>query len=221
MTHVRSGEIAVAEPLYQFVNDQVLPGTGVEADAFWKGLSDYLTAFAPRNRALLDKRDMLQARIDEWHRTNPWPFDAAAYEAFLREIGYLQPEPDAFSVGTASVDPEIATLAGPQLVVPLTNARYALNAANARWGSLYDALYGADVISAGDGAEQGGGYNPGRGAKAIAYARRFLDQAGGLRSGRHAAAVGIASGYGVHAATHGRGLKTGLAISSTMTAGRR
>src|SRR3546814_7248272 len=102
MTHVRSGEIAVAEPLYQFVNDQVLPGTGVEADAFWKGLSDYLTAFAPRNRALLDKRDMLQARIDEWHRTNPWPFDAAAYEAFLREIGYLQPEPDAFSVGTRS-----------------------------------------------------------------------------------------------------------------------
>lgn len=220
MTHVRSGEIAVAEPLYQFVNDQVLPGTGVEADAFWKGLSDYLTAFAPRNRALLDKRDMLQARIDEWHRTNPWPFDATAYEAFLREIGYLQPEPDAFSVGTASVDPEIATLAGPQLVVPLTNARYALNAANARWGSLYDALYGADVISEADGAEKGGGYNPARGAKVIAYARRFLDQAVGLREGSHADAAGYAVEDGVLAVTLGGGAKTGLADPSKLAGWR-
>src|SRR3546814_16711680 len=118
---------------------------------------------------------MLQARIDEWHRTNPWPFDAAAYEAFLREIGYLQPEPDAFSVGTASVDPEIATLAVPQLVVPLTNARYALNAANGRWGSLLEPLYGADVISVGDGPERGGGNYSARGARGLAYPRGFLD----------------------------------------------
>ena len=216
MTHVRTGEIAVAEPLYQFVNEQVLPGTGVEADAFWKGLSDYLAAFAPRNRALLDKRDMLQARIDEWHRTNPWPFDAAAYEAFLREIGYLQPEPDAFSVGTAGVDPEIATLAGPQLVVPLTNARYALNAANARWGSLYDALYGTDVIPEADGAEKGGGYNPARGAKVIAYARRFLDQAVPLREGSHADAAGYAVEDGALAVTLVGGSKTGLADPSKL-----
>src|SRR3546814_15464828 len=126
---------------------------------------------------------MLQARIDEWHRTNPWPFDAAAYEAFLREIGYLQPEPDAFSVGTASVDPEIATLPWPQLVVPLTNARYALNAANARCGRLYYAPSGAAVLSEGDRAEQRGGYHPARGATVGAEERRSGEE--GVGTGIH------------------------------------
>src|SRR3546814_18099997 len=134
MTYVRTNECAVAEALYRFVNEDALPGTCIAPDAFWKGLSDFLTAYAPRNRALLDRRDALQARIDGWHRANPSPFDPSAYEAFLREIGYLQPEPAPFAVAPSRVDPEIATLAVPPLVVPLTNPRYSLTSANPRWG---------------------------------------------------------------------------------------
>ena len=168
--------LKVDAALADFVAAEALPGTGISPEAFWKSFSAIAHDLAPKNRALLAVRDGLQERIDAWYRDNGAPSDMAAYESFLRDIGYLLPEGPDFKVSTANVDPEIATIAGPQLVVPVMNARYALNAANARWGSLYDALYGTDAIPETDGAEKGRGYNPMRGEKVIAWARRFLDE---------------------------------------------
>ncbi len=162
--------------LHDFLVDEALPGTGVDPDSFFRGFSVLVHDLAPKNRALLAERKALQEKIDAWNHDNSNPSDPAACEAYLREIGYLLPEGDGFSISTANVDPEIASVAGPQLVVPVMNARYALNAANARWGSLYDALYGTDAIPEEDGAQRDSGYNPVRGAKVIAWARRFLDE---------------------------------------------
>ena len=166
---IQAGNIQVAAELYNFINDEALPGTGVDQDHFWASVDSLVNELGPRNAELLAKRDDLQAKLDAWHKAHrDSEFDPTAYKAFLTEIGYLVAEGEAFGVETANVDPEISTIAGPQLVVPITNARYALNAANARWGSLYDALYGTDVISEDGGAELGAGYNPARGAKVIA-----------------------------------------------------
>ena len=192
---IKVGPIAVDEVLYHFIGREVLPGTGVEEAPFWRGFAALLQTLAPRNAALLSKRDHLQSLIDEWHRSNPGPnFDTHRYRAFLLEIGYLVPEESAFKVATANVDPEISTVAGPQLVVPVNNARYALNAANARWGSLYDALYGTDAIPEEDGATRSGGYNPRRGAKVIEFARQFLDENFPLSKGSHRNATGYRVG---------------------------
>ena len=148
--------LSVARELKDFIATEALPGTGVDEAAFWRSFADIVHDLAPKNRALLARREALQDQIDQWHRDNGAPSDLEAYKNFLREIGYLLPEGPAFQVATENVDPEIATVAGPQLVVPVMNARYALNAANARWGSLYDALYGTDAIPDADGAEKGG-----------------------------------------------------------------
>ena len=205
------GHLQVAKSLYDFINDEALPGTEVDQAAFWSSLNDLLADLAPRNRELLAKRDAIQAQIDGWHRERRGQdFDPAAYKAFLAEIGYLVEEGDSFSVDPENVDTEISAIAGPQLVVPVMNARYALNAANARWGSLYDALYGTDAISEDGGATRGGGYNPARGAKVIAYARGFLDDAAPLVSGSHADATGYAIEGGKLAVALAGGESTGL-----------
>ncbi|MDF1791393.1 MAG: malate synthase G [Thalassobaculaceae bacterium] len=207
---IEVGGLQVAKELYDFANNEALPGTGVDAAAFWDGLGAIVHDLAPRNAALLAKRETIQAEIDAWHKANPGPIgDLEGYKAFLKEIGYLVEEGPAFKVDTANVDPEISSIAGPQLVVPVMNARYALNAANARWGSLYDALYGTDAISEEGGAEKIGGYNPARGAKVIAWARSFLDGAAPLATGSHAEATGYAVDGGTLVVTTASGT-TGL-----------
>ena len=180
---IQAGGLQVAKELYDFINDKAIPGTDVDQSEFWAGFDALVHDLAPKNKALLEKRDDIQAKVDAYHRENP-NLDFANYKSFLQEIGYLLPEGDAFEATTQNVEPEIAHMAGPQLVVPVMNARFALNAANARWGSLYDALYGTNAISF-EGAEKGPGYNPVRGDKVIAYARDFLNQAAPLESGSH------------------------------------
>lgn len=177
MSRIEKHGLQIEQVLYDFLVKEALPGSGVDADAFFAGFSKIVHDLAPRNRELLAKRDRMQAALDDWYRKNGAPVDLVAYEAFLREIGYIVPEGPAFTISTTNVDPEISEIAGPQLVVPVMNARYALNAANARWGSLYDALYGTDAIPETDGAEKGRGYNPKRGEKVIAWVRDFLDSA--------------------------------------------
>jgi malate synthase len=183
MGMIEKSGLKIDEKLYNFLLDKALPGTGLDPEDYFRAMADIIRDLAPKNRALLAKRDAMQEKIDAWYKANGAPSDMAVYEAFLRDIGYLLPEGPDFSVSTSNVDPEIATIAGPQLVVPLMNARYSLNAANARWGSLYDALYGTDAISDEGGAEKGKGYNPARGAKVIAWARQLLDDSAPLANG--------------------------------------
>ncbi len=183
--------LQVATELHRFIEEQVLPGTGVDPAAFWQGFDALVHDLAPKNQALLAERDRLQGELDRWHQAHPGPIqDMQAYRAFLEQIGYLVPPPAGVQASTTNVDAELALQAGPQLVVPILNARYALNAANARWGSLYDALYGTDAIPETGGAEKGPGYNEVRGAKVIDYARDVLDQAAPLAAGSHRDAVG-------------------------------
>jgi malate synthase len=211
---VTVGNLRVAKVLHDFVNNEALPGTDLDSDSFWAGADKVITDLAPRNADLLARRDELQAQIDKWHRQRVIePHDAEAYKAFLTEIGYLLPEPDDFSITTSGVDPEITTTAGPQLVVPVLNARFALNASNARWGSLYDALYGTDVISEEDGAEKGSSYNRVRGDKVIAYARAFLDQATPLESGSWTDATKLAVDDGSLVVSLGEDETSGLATA--------
>jgi len=208
---VTLGRLQVAANLQRFIEDEVLAGTGVEAAAFWSGFDRLVHDLAPKNRALLAERDRLQAELDTWHKANPGPIaDMPAYRAFLESIGYLLPEPGEVKVSTSNVDSEIASQAGPQLVVPIGNARYALNAANARWGSLYDALYGTDAISEEGGAQKGPGYNEVRGAKVIAFARNVLDQAAPLAEGSHADATNYRVQDGQLKVTLENGSVTGL-----------
>jgi malate synthase len=189
---VTVGNLRVARVLYDHITNEALPGTGVDPDSFWSGVDKVVADLAPRNAELLARRDELQAQIDKWHRLHVIePLDVVAYQQFLTDIGYLQPEPDDFTITTAGVDAEITSTAGPQLVVPVLNARFALNASNARWGSLYDALYGTDVIGEADGAEKGTGYNRVRGDKVIAYARGFLDSVVPLADASYTEATGF------------------------------
>jgi malate synthase len=209
---VQKGNLQVAGELLDFVNNEALSGTGISPDAFWSAMDAIVHDLAPKNRALLAKRDAIQAQIDQWYkdRKGQEP-DLEADKAFLKEIGYLVEEGPDFSVETEFVDEEIAHIPGPQLVVPVTIARYALNAANARWGSLYDALYGTDAISEEGGAERAGGYNPKRGEKVIAWGRKLLDDAAPLAQGSHADATGYAVNDGHLAVTLADGSVTKLA----------
>ena len=211
-TRIQCNQLQVDASLHAFIETEALPGTGIDSKAFWSGFSALVHELAPKNRALLAERDRLQAELDKWHGANPGPIrDGAAYRAFLESIGYLLPAPTRFTISTGGVDTEISQQAGPQLVVPVMNARYALNAANARWGSLYDALYGTDAISEDDGAERSGGYNPVRGARVIAFARDFLNRAAPLTQGGHTQAGGYSVADGKLVVTLQDGSRTGLA----------
>lgn len=202
----------VATSLYRFIEDEVLPGTGIDTGVFWKGFDAIVHELAPKNAALLAERDRLQAEMDTWHEKHPGPIrDMTAYKAFLKKIGYLQKAPTKVKATTKNVDAELAAQAGPQLVVPILNARYALNAANARWGSLYDALYGTDAISEDGGAGRAGGYNPIRGAKVIEYARYVLDRTAPLKQGSHIDSTGYAVVGGRLVVALKGGRKTSLA----------
>ncbi len=206
--------LKVATTLKDFIDNRVLPGTGVDAASFWKGFDAIVRELAPKNAALLAERDRLQAQIDAWHRAHPGPIAVSnmrKYRAFLEQIGYLVPVPPKVRVTTKNVDAELALQAGPQLVVPITNARYALNAANARWGSLYDALYGTDALPETGGAEKGKGYNPVRGAKVIEYARHVLDRTAPLQRGSHVDSTGYRVEGGKLVVTLANGSVTGLA----------
>ncbi len=184
---IKTGGLKVSADLYALVSNEIAPGTGISPEQFWAGFESILDDLAPKNRALLEKRDSLQQQIDAWHRSHRnRPINLAQYKAFLTDIGYLVSEGEPFEISTGGVDDEIARIAGPQLVVPVNNPRFALNAANARWGSLYDALYGTDVIDAADGGEKGTRFNPVRASRVIAWAATFLDQAVPLASGSHA-----------------------------------
>jgi malate synthase len=184
---VQTAGLQVARVLHDLVNNEIIPGTGIEQESFWSAMASCIAELGPENRTLIQQREQLQAKIDDWHRQHAGqPHDPAAYKAFLEEIGYLLPEGGDFSITTDNTDPEISEIAGPQLVVPVMNARYALNAANARWGSLYDSLYGTDVIPQQDGAELGKAFNPTRAARAIEYAMHFLDEAIPLQQVSHA-----------------------------------
>ncbi|EJX0975145.1 malate synthase G [Acinetobacter baumannii] len=206
---IQKGKLAIAKELYDFIENEALPGSGLDSETYWKNFEQVVVDLSPKNKALLAKRDELQAKIDEWHRNNK--FELGTYKAFLTEIGYLLPEVEDFQITTENVDEEIALLAGPQLVVPVRNARYCLNAANARWGSLYDALYGFDVISEEGGAEKGKGYNPVRGAKVIEFAKNFLNEIFPLAQGSHADATKYAIEQNKLVVTLKDGTKTGLA----------
>ncbi|MDR2318988.1 MAG: malate synthase G [Pseudomonas sp.] len=204
-------ELQIAPSLQRFIENEVLPGTGIEAVPFWQGFSTLVHDLAPQNRALLAERERLQAELDSWHRQHPGPIrDMAAYRHFLQGIGYLVDAPENVQISTHNVDREIAVQAGPQLVVPLSNARYALNAANARWGPLYDALYGTDAIAETAGAERGQGYNPVRGAKVIAYGRQFLDTSAPLAGASHSDAKAYAINQGALQVTLADGRQVGL-----------
>ncbi|MGB1092641.1 MAG: malate synthase G, partial [Oceanobacter sp.] len=209
--YVQKGGIQIAQALYDFVNEQAIPGTDVDVDTFWAEFDKIVNELAPKNRALLLKRDDLQARIDLYHTERKGqPHNPAEYKAFLEEIGYLLPQAEGFQASTENVEPEIGAMAGPQLVVPVMNARFALNAANARWGSLYDALYGTNALSEEGGAEKTKEYNPVRGAKVIAYGRDVLDQAAPLEQGSHADSTGYSIASGALVVTLKDGSTTGL-----------
>lgn len=210
MSRIESHGLSIDTELHRFLIEEALPGTGVDPETYLKGFSAIVHDLAPKNRALLAKRDEMQAKIDAWHKENGAPIDMDAYEAFLREIGYLLPEGGEVKVTTSNVDAEITRIAGPQLVVPVMNARYALNAANARWGSLYDALYGTDAIAETDGAEKGKGYNPVRGAKVIAWGRQLLDDSAPLAAGSWSNVAGLSIQDGALFVTLSDGGVTGL-----------
>jgi len=190
MQTIQKNGLTVAQTLYDLINDKILPDTQVNEDSFWLAFEEIINDLSPTNKALLAKRETIQQKIDSWHRDRQGQeHDSESYKAFLTEIGYLVPEGDVFSITSEQVDAEIATISGPQLVVPVMNARYAINAANARWGSLYDALYGTDVISEENGAEVTKAYNAVRGQQVIETAKTFLDEAAPLRTGSHKSAT--------------------------------
>lgn len=207
--YVKEGNLQVDKQLYEFINTEALPGTGVVRSKFWAGLEELVNDLTPKNKELLSRREELQTKINAWHKENK-DYDFNSYKAFLSEIGYLEPEEEDFQINTRNVDSEIALQAGPQLVVPVNNGRYAINAANSRWGSLYDALYGTDAISEEAGAERGLSYNPKRGEKVISFAKTFLDQAAPLSNGSHKEAVKYSLIDGKLSVTLSTGETTGL-----------